>query len=251
MSYFKSYEEVNQGCKGSISLNVCEIVVNDKDITRFDLNVSNEQYIYMRANSEKERQQWLVALGSSKASLANRQQRRRISSTTSITSASNVALIPMTTSNVSPDLIKTKKSELRLYCDLLNQQVHTIKSGATEESLSHVESGYQLLGATCDTFIKTLDELMNLADANLDGYHHHENGVRRVRLFEFEFRSSRFYKYILLVLHPLFVNLVFVQLFNFVRFLHHPWPICPFVSIPFNFVHSVDLCPFCPILSIA
>merc|ERR1712141_431287 len=108
LSYFKSYEEVNQGCKGSISLNVCEIVVNDKDITRFDLNVSNEQYIYMRANSEKERQQWLVALGSSKASLANRQQRRRISSTTSITSASNVALIPMTTSNVSPDLIKTK-----------------------------------------------------------------------------------------------------------------------------------------------
>jgi len=134
----------------------------------------------MRANSEKERQQWLVALGSSKASLANRQQRRRISSTTSITSNnSNLVSMPMTASNVSPDLIKTKKSELRLYCDLLNQQVHTIKSGATEESLSHVESGYQLLGATCDTFIKTLDELMNLADANLDGYHHHENGVRR------------------------------------------------------------------------
>ena len=184
-------------------MNVCEIVVNDKDITRFDLNVSNEQYIYMRANSEKERQQWLVALGSSKASLANRQQRRRISSTTSIKSdTSNLASSMPMTSNVSPDLIKTKKSELRLYCDLLNQQVHTIKSGATEESLSHVESGYQLLGATCDTFIKTLDELMNLADANLDGYHHHENGVRRVRFYECEFRSSRFYKSILLVLHP-------------------------------------------------
>merc|ERR1712062_248207 len=174
LSYFKSYEEVNQGCKGSISLNVCEIVVNDKEITRFDLNVSNEQYIYMRANSEKERQQWLVALGSSKASLANRQQRRRISSTTSIKSdTSNLASMPMT-SNVSPDLIKTKKSELRLYCDLLNQQVHTIKSGATEESLTQVESGYQLLGATCDTFIKTLDELMNLADANIDGHHSRE-----------------------------------------------------------------------------
>ena len=128
----------------------------------------------MRANSEKERQQWLVALGSSKASLANRQQRRRISSTTSIKSdTSNLASVPMT-SNVSPDLIKTKKSELRLYCDLLNQQVHTIKSGATEESLTQVESGYQLLGATCDTFIKTLDELMNLADANIDGHQSRE-----------------------------------------------------------------------------
>ena len=129
----------------------------------------------MRANSEKERQQWLVALGSSKASLANRQQRRRISSTTSIKSdTSNLASSLPMTSNVSPDLIKTKKSELRLYCDLLNQQVHTIKSGATEESLTQVESGYQLLGATCDTFIKTLDELMNLADANIDGHHSRE-----------------------------------------------------------------------------
>ena len=72
LSYFKSYEEVSQGCKGSISLNVCEIVVNSQDVTRFDLNVSNEQYIYMRAANEKERQQWLVALGSAKAGLANR-----------------------------------------------------------------------------------------------------------------------------------------------------------------------------------
>ena len=178
MSYFKSYEEVQQGCKGSISLNVCEIIVNDKDITRFDLNVSNEQYIYMKANSEKERQQWLVALGSAKASLANR-SRRRISSTTSNTSIHTVPSMPVT-STPNPDLIKTKKSELRLYCDLLTQQVHTIKSGATENSLSQAED-FKLLGATCDTFISTLDELMNLADANLDIYQH-ENGVRRVRI---------------------------------------------------------------------
>ena len=81
LSYFKSYEEVSQGCKGSISLNVCEIIVNPGDSTRLDLNVSNEQYIYLKANNEKERQQWLIALGSAKAGLANRQQRRRISST--------------------------------------------------------------------------------------------------------------------------------------------------------------------------
>lgn len=31
---------------------------------------------------------------------------------------------------VSPDIIKTKKSELRLYCDLLMQQVHSVKSVA-------------------------------------------------------------------------------------------------------------------------
>lgn len=34
----------------------------------------------------------------------------------------------------NPDSIKTKKSELRLYCDLLMQQVHMIKTAASEES---------------------------------------------------------------------------------------------------------------------
>ena len=72
ISYYKSFDEVSQGCKGSISLNVCEIVVNPSDPTRLDLNVSNEQYLYLRANNEKERQQWLVALGSAKAGMANR-----------------------------------------------------------------------------------------------------------------------------------------------------------------------------------
>ena len=31
----------------------------------------------------------------------------------------------------TPDVIKTKKSELRLYCDLLMQQVHSMKEAAT------------------------------------------------------------------------------------------------------------------------
>lgn len=28
---------------------------------------------------------------------------------------------------MSPDIVKTKKSELRLYCDLLMEQVHSVK----------------------------------------------------------------------------------------------------------------------------
>lgn len=30
----------------------------------------------------------------------------------------------------NPDALKTKKSELRLYCDLLMQQVHVVKTSA-------------------------------------------------------------------------------------------------------------------------
>lgn len=32
-----------------------------------------------------------------------------------------------------PDILKVKKSELRLYCDLLMQQVHTVKTEAIRE----------------------------------------------------------------------------------------------------------------------
>merc|ERR1739844_499548 len=108
LSYFKSYEEVSQGCKGSISLNVCEIVVHPNDVTRLDLNVSNEQYLYLRANNEKERQKWLVALGSAKAGMANRQQRRRISSTTSshsdMTSSNQAIPLHLSDGSISPSI---------------------------------------------------------------------------------------------------------------------------------------------------
>jgi len=216
ISYYKSFEEVSQGCKGSISLNVCEIVVNPSDPTRLDLNVSNEQYLYLRANNEKERQQWLVALGSAKAGMANRQQRRRISSTTStlsdmstnqavpqhliIQNNENRSTSPVAGASIAPNTsaanaLKSKKSELRLYCDLLMQQVHTIKTGAEfpansnpKDDLPHpspVENSSnndsQLLTATCDTFINTLDELMDLADTHFNIYAGGplENGTRR------------------------------------------------------------------------
>jgi len=216
ISYYKSFDEVSQGCKGSISLNVCEIVVNPSDPTRLDLNVSNEQYLYLRANNEKERQQWLVALGSAKAGMANRQQRRRISSTTStlsdmstnqaipqhliIQNNENRSTSPVAGASIAPNTsaanaLKSKKSELRLYCDLLMQQVHTIKTGAEfpansnpKEDLPHpspVENSSNndshLLTATCDTFINTLDELMDLADTHFNIYAGGplENGTRR------------------------------------------------------------------------
>jgi hypothetical protein len=175
LSYFKSYEDVSQGCKGSISLNVCEIIVSSSDSTRLDLNVSNEQHLYLKANSEKERQQWLVSLGSAKAGLANRSRRQRVASSTSsnVSFEPNQALTTETKTWTEDNSLKAKKSELRLYCDLLMQQVHTVKSSVVRQQTAvdeqQLENGSSLLVATCDTFIKTLDDLMEMANANLPG----------------------------------------------------------------------------------
>ncbi len=51
------------------------------------------------------------------------------------------------------------------------QQVHTIRDsvedhGEPKVNLEQLNSGSNLLMATCDTFIKTLEETMDLADAS-------------------------------------------------------------------------------------
>ena len=39
----------------------------------------------------------------------------------------------------NPDTLKAKKSELRLYCDLLMQQVHMVKTAVTEDGTPQVQ----------------------------------------------------------------------------------------------------------------
>ncbi|KAL3267709.1 hypothetical protein HHI36_006840 [Cryptolaemus montrouzieri] len=148
LSYYKSQEEVSQGCKGSMKVQACEINVSQIDNTRMDLVIPGEQHMYLRAATSQERQQWLVALGSSKACVRNRKD----------------------IVELNPDALKTKKSELRLYCDLLMQQVHLIKTASRSENgpeLQKMDEATKMLGATCDTFIKALEECMRLTSANV------------------------------------------------------------------------------------
>jgi len=152
LSYYKSQEEVNQGCKGSVKVSACEIQVHPTDITRLDLVVPSEQHFYVKAGTAQERQQWLVALGSAKACVTNGTSRSK-------------GEIPEN----GPEALKSKKSELRLYCDLLMQQVHTVKAAGTESpkpDLEKLDESTALLSATCDTFIKTLEDCMKLANAS-------------------------------------------------------------------------------------
>lgn len=149
LAYYKSQEEVDQGCKGSMKVSACEIVVNPVDNTRMDIVIPGEQHIYLKAPSSQERQLWLVALGSSKACLTTRNSKDSY--------------------DCNPDTLKAKKSELRLYCDLLMQQVHVVKTAASNEcgpDVRKMEEATSLLKATCDTFIRTLEDCMKLSVAN-------------------------------------------------------------------------------------
>uniref|UniRef100_A0A8C5WL03 Pleckstrin homology domain containing A3 n=1 Tax=Leptobrachium leishanense TaxID=445787 RepID=A0A8C5WL03_9ANUR len=153
LSYYDSQDDVCKGSKGSIKMSVCEIKVNSTDNTRMELIIPGEQHFYIKAISAAERQRWLVALGSSKACLMdNRTKKEKERSETN-------------------ESLKTKMSELRLYCDLLMQQVHTIQEfvigdeNRPSPSAENMNEASSLLSATCNTFITTLEECVKIANA--------------------------------------------------------------------------------------
>ena len=43
LSYYKSLEDVGQGCKGSINVASCEIQLHPTDLNRLDLSIPGEQ----------------------------------------------------------------------------------------------------------------------------------------------------------------------------------------------------------------
>ncbi|XP_056590102.1 pleckstrin homology domain-containing family A member 3 isoform X2 [Triplophysa dalaica] len=153
ISYYDSQDDVCKGSKGSIKMSVCEIKVHPTDKTRLELIIPGEQHFYVKAVNAAERQKWLVALGSSKAGLIDNRikKERELTETT--------------------ESLKTKMSELRLYCDLLMQQVHTIQESVDQEGVctgTNTETSNEassLLSATCETFIKTLEECMKIANS--------------------------------------------------------------------------------------
>ncbi|KAL2076686.1 hypothetical protein ACEWY4_027720 [Coilia grayii] len=137
LSYYDSQEDAWKGCKGSIKISVCEIQVHPSDLTRVDLLVPGEQHFYLRTLTAADRQRWLVALGTAKACLTDYHTHREKEL------------------QESTEALKTKVCELRLYCELLLQQVNNIKQSPDGQ---HTE-----VKSTCSTFLKTLEECMQIA----------------------------------------------------------------------------------------
>uniref|UniRef100_A0A8I5UAA5 Glycolipid transfer protein domain-containing protein n=1 Tax=Pongo abelii TaxID=9601 RepID=A0A8I5UAA5_PONAB len=119
-------------CKGSIQMAVCEIQLHSVDNTCVDLIIPREQYFYLKSRS-------VSCLTDSRT-----QKEKEFA-----------------------ENLKTKMSELRLCCDLLVQQVDKTKE-VTTTGVSNSEEGIDvgtLLKSTCNTFLKTLEECMQIANA--------------------------------------------------------------------------------------
>ncbi|XP_037739957.1 pleckstrin homology domain-containing family A member 3 isoform X3 [Chelonia mydas] len=134
---------------------VCEIKVHPTDATRMELVIPGEQYFYLKAGGAAERQKWLVALGSSKACLGDSRSQKDKDM------------------HLSSESLGRKLSELRLYCDVLTQQVLDVQESTRPQDngspldIEKMNEASSLLRATCSQFISTLEECMKFANARL------------------------------------------------------------------------------------
>uniref|UniRef100_A0A915L6E9 Pleckstrin homology domain-containing family A member 8 n=1 Tax=Romanomermis culicivorax TaxID=13658 RepID=A0A915L6E9_ROMCU len=148
LSYYASQEEVSLGCKGSINIAAAMIIAHQTDSCRLDVVIPGEQHFYLKAVSPHERQNWLVALGSAKSCVNSEKAFKAID-------------------NV--DKLTRKQGEVRLYCDLLMQQIHSIKCLVMEHrvpDLQKLDECSSLVGHTCDAFIGAIDDCAKLSLPN-------------------------------------------------------------------------------------
>ncbi|MEE6472084.1 hypothetical protein FKM82_009470 [Ascaphus truei] len=135
---------------------VCEIRVHSSDSSRMDLIIPREQCFYLRAEIAADRQKWLVALGSSKACLGDSATKRPRE------------MLP------DSESLSQKLSELRLFCDLLMQQVVDVQGGVNPDDqgcapdMEKLSTACSVLHGTCTHICSTLDECMKYASTTLD-----------------------------------------------------------------------------------
>jgi pleckstrin family protein A (phosphoinositide binding specific) protein 8 len=97
-----------------VKISSCEIIAHYKDSQRIDLITRGGRYLYLRANSQNERQKWLVAFGSTKQADMEFSVSRR------------------------SDIIKTRMVDLHSSCQILVSHIGSLKTIATtDKPLDH------------------------------------------------------------------------------------------------------------------
>ena len=133
------WSQLSQEVLSRLTLFKSTHLVSKNDNTRVDLIVANDQHLYLKACDYKERQKWLVALASQKATHSSKTVPTTLSS--SAPTAAELLGLSLNSDELADaymaqqqtpfdtaTMLKIKQSELRLYCDLLSQQTHELKS---------------------------------------------------------------------------------------------------------------------------
>uniref|UniRef100_A0A5F9CMF0 Ceramide transfer protein n=1 Tax=Oryctolagus cuniculus TaxID=9986 RepID=A0A5F9CMF0_RABIT len=128
LSYYKSEDETEYGCRGSICLSKAVISPHEFDECRFDISV-NDSVWYLRAQDPDHRQQWIDAIEQHKteSGYGSESSLRRHGSMVSLVSGASGYSATSTSSFKKGHSLREKLAEMETFRDILCRQVDTLQ----------------------------------------------------------------------------------------------------------------------------
>ncbi|XP_051924389.1 ceramide transfer protein-like isoform X2 [Hippocampus zosterae] len=128
LSYYKSEDEREYGCRGSLCLSKAVITPHEFDECRFDISV-NDSVWYLRAEDPKHRLQWIesIELHKAESGYGSESSLRRHGSMLSLTSAASAVSATSTSSFKKGHRLCEKLAEMETFRDILCRQVDTLQ----------------------------------------------------------------------------------------------------------------------------
>ncbi|XP_063745781.1 ceramide transfer protein-like isoform X10 [Eleginops maclovinus] len=128
LSYYKSQDETEYGCRGSLCLSKAVITPHEFDECRLDISV-NDSVWYLRAQDPEHRHQWIdsIELHRADSGYGSESSLRRHGSMLSLTSATSGFSATSTSSFKKGHSLKEKLAEMETFRDILCRQVDTLQ----------------------------------------------------------------------------------------------------------------------------
>uniref|UniRef100_A0A7N5ZXP1 Ceramide transfer protein n=1 Tax=Anabas testudineus TaxID=64144 RepID=A0A7N5ZXP1_ANATE len=128
LSYYKSQDEREYGCRGSLCLSKAVITPHEFDECRFDISV-NDSVWYLRAEDPEHRLQWIesIELHKAESGYGSETSLRRHGSMLSLTSAASALSATSTSSFKKGHRLREKLAEMETFRDILCRQVDTLQ----------------------------------------------------------------------------------------------------------------------------
>ncbi|CAI5667535.1 collagen type IV alpha-3-binding protein isoform X4 [Oreochromis niloticus] len=127
LSYYKSQDETEYGCRGSLCLSKAVITAHEFDECRLDISV-NDSVWYLRAQDPEHRHQWIesIELHRADSGYGSESSLRRHGSMLSLTSATS-GYSATSTSSFKGHSLREKLAEMETFRDILCRQVDTLQ----------------------------------------------------------------------------------------------------------------------------
>uniref|UniRef100_A0A8C2FXR6 Ceramide transfer protein n=1 Tax=Cyprinus carpio TaxID=7962 RepID=A0A8C2FXR6_CYPCA len=144
LSYYRSADEKEYGCRGSICLSKAVITPHEFDECRFDISV-NDSIWYLRAENPLLRQQWIdtIELHKAESGYGSESSLRRHGSLLSLTSAASGLSTTSASSFKKGYSLQEKLAEMETFRDILCRQVDTLQKYF--DNCADIDNGNYLL----------------------------------------------------------------------------------------------------------